>query len=92
LGRQTGSREGPYIFLDIIKELDAEGLLESDVVSGVHGFIEKNYLDPRFENKMAGLRAGIFSYARWKRTIDPGYRLDRTFFNKAALNRRLRAM
>ncbi|RWM34902.1 M12 family metallopeptidase [Mesorhizobium sp.] len=86
-------RQGRAIyFLDIARELAGDGLVADDVVHGLTTFVLENYMDRRFETRLAGVRASIYSYARWKRTVDPGYKLDLATFNKIATRHHLRAL
>lgn len=77
-------------FRDIVAELSNKGLLASDVPPLLGAFYQLNYLDPKFETKLAKMRAGVFSYARWKASLQPGYQLDASMFRKIAKYRRLR--
>ncbi|RRI02312.1 hypothetical protein EH240_12660 [Mesorhizobium tamadayense] len=86
-------RQGRAVyFLDIGHELAADGLVGDDVAHGLTTFVLENYLDRRFETRLAQMRAGIYSYARWKTSVDPGYKLDLATFNKIATRHHLRAL
>lgn len=86
-------RQGRAIyFLDIAHELAADGLLADDVIDGLTKFVLENYEDRRFETRLARMRTGIYSYARWKRSVNPSYKLDLATFNKIATRHHLRAL
>jgi len=77
-------------FREVMEELSRQGLIGFDVVGYLGEFYQINFLDPRFETKMAKVRAGVYSYAHWKRSIEPGYILNLDTFRKIAAYRRLR--
>ncbi|TAY15435.1 hypothetical protein ELH91_00925 [Rhizobium leguminosarum] len=79
-------------FLDIAGELSREGAITDELSSALYDFVLQSYLEPRFETKLARVRAGFYSYAKWKRTIHQEYRMDLAFFNKIAERHGLRAI
>jgi hypothetical protein len=70
-------------------DLHREGLLSNDVMEKLGEFDQKNYLDPKLETKFMKARAGVYSYARWKRSVDPHYVFDWEMFKKVARYRKL---
>lgn len=77
-------------FQDVVDGLNAEGLLTPEVVAFAPVFYQLNYLDPHFETKMLKVRGGMDAYARWKASIEPGYKLPLTMFHSIAVNRKMR--
>ncbi|GAA3096501.1 hypothetical protein GCM10010520_47710 [Rhizobium viscosum] len=62
-------------FNDIMKELEQDDLLADDVTENLGNFYQLNYLDRNFETKLMRVRAGIYSLARWERSLNPDYQL-----------------
>lgn len=78
------------LFNQIMTGLKRDGLISEEVVEKLGAFYQKNYLDPLFETKFMRARAGIYSYAHWKRRVVPNYELGWDTFRKIALYRKLR--
>ncbi|MER8827250.1 M12 family metallopeptidase [Mesorhizobium sp. M0938] len=78
-------------FLDVSSQLKSDGLLSDEVAAHLKSFLLGNYMDRHFETRLARFRAGMYSYARWKRTMDPDYKLDMRMFSKIAARARLRS-
>ena len=78
------------LFNQIMEQLKQDGLISDAVVKSLGAFYQKNYMDPLFETKFMKVRAGVYSYAHWKRSIVPGYELSLDMFRKIALYRKLR--
>lgn len=76
-------------FHKVIATLQEDGFVTNDVISRMGDFYQKNYLDPRLETKLFKARAGLFSYARWKRSIDKSYYLDWNMFSKIVRHNKL---
>lgn len=85
-------RSGRLVYFDqIMKGLVGDGLLASDVIDQLGSFYQLNFLDRKFETKFARARAGIFSYAHWRNSIQPDYVLDLVMFRKITAYRKLRS-
>ena len=77
-------------FNNIVRELSVDKLLQQDILDKLGTFYQKNYLDLRFETKLSRVRAGMYAYARWKRSIDPQYSMPEDFFKKIVSRHRLK--
>ncbi|RUU12481.1 hypothetical protein EOD23_07330 [Mesorhizobium sp. USDA-HM6] len=77
-------------FRDIMDQLQADGVLGQDVIARLGNFYQINYLDPRFETKLMRVRAGVYSLARWKKSIDPSYTMTAATFTAIVARRKLR--
>ncbi|WP_192937700.1 M12 family metallopeptidase [Sinorhizobium meliloti] len=77
-------------FQEVMDELRHQGALTDQVAKSLGLVYQLNYLDRKFETKMARVRAGVYSYARWRRSLDGAYALDLGTFRKIAKYRKLR--
>jgi hypothetical protein len=92
LSRKNRWRASRLLYFDsIVHELQSQNFLKQDVLEKLGEFYQDNYLDPKFETKMARARAGVYSYAKWKKSLDATYDLGLDTFRKIAKYRHLRS-
>ena len=77
-------------FQEVMDELRKQGAITDEVAKSIGLVYQLNYLDRKFETKMARVRAGVYSYAHWRRSRDAAYELDVGTFRKIAKYRKLR--
>jgi Astacin (Peptidase family M12A) len=91
-GKVNWRQSRALYFLDVFNAMSVDGAIADEVGEGMEQFIQKNYFDPRFETKMASLRAGMYSYSKWRKGLEPDFKLSKEFFNISAVNRKLRPL
>ncbi|MBY5868469.1 M12 family metallopeptidase [Rhizobium leguminosarum] len=77
-------------FNEIMRGLKDEDMIDDDVWSGVQDFYFLNFADGRLESKLFNMRHRLFSYARWKKSVDQNFRVDGPMFQRFATRQKLR--